>query len=252
MQSRNLFALLVLIGSTIAAPEPVPKLEPETAPEPFRHDDVILFNREGGYSVVKEAHFQSLIDKGEIEPAPPPTRTMNIQPQRRSHGGNDKRQDDCEKSNEVQVVSEKNFIGWDVPMSPVVAALAATATANVMQGYSISNYLTFAGHASGSIIIVSVTLDISYMRQWTSTQAITFLFQVPAGNYGIVVSEPWTRRIDGFLLTGCTDNPENISFQSDSYYSKSYGLLDWVDGAIRLCLSTVYPIPFCIGDGHHY
>ena len=74
---------------------------------------------------------------------------------------------------------------------------------------------------------------------------------MPTGNYGIVVSEPWTRRIEGFVLAGGTDHPENVSFRSDSYTDKNYGDLAWVDGVIRLCMSPQYPVPYCIGDGRH-
>lgn len=242
MHFRNICSLLVLGRVAIAAPEPASEL--------LQHDELVLFNNEGSYSVIKEAQFQSLIDKGDI--APPPTRTVHVQPQRRKAGGKDKRQEDCERSSEVQIMSERQFLGPDVAMSPVVAALAATATANVMQGYSIQNFLTFGARGQGSVGIIAAAFDISYSRVWTSTQQITFLFQVPAGNYGVVVSEPWTRRIEGFVLTGCTDKPDNISFLSDTYTDKTFGMLSWVDGVIRLCLSHSYPVPFCLGSGHHY
>lgn len=253
MLFNNLLVILVLAGSTTAVFGPAPKPGSEPAPEPashiLNHDDVVLFNNEGSYSVVKDSHIQDLISKGEILPAPPPTRTMNIMPKRHFDGAGGKR-DDCERSDEVQVLSEKQVLGWDVPMSPVVAALAATATANIGEGYSIQNFLTVAASVQGTYII-QATIGIQYARICQSTQTINFLFQVPTGNYGIIVSEPWTRLIQGNLISGCTDNPDVIPYTSHSYTSKSFGLLAWVDGLIRLCTSQNYPIPFCLGDGTH-
>ena len=76
-------------------------------------------------------------------------------------------------------------------------------------------------------------------------------YTVPEGQFGRIVSQPLTRRVQGYVYSGCTDSPSKETFMSDTYTSQSYGNLEWVQGVIRLCNSTTYPIPFCIGDGVH-
>ncbi|KXH38347.1 hypothetical protein CSIM01_09692 [Colletotrichum simmondsii] len=71
------------------------------------------------------------------------------------------------------------------------------------------------------------------------------------GDYGLVVSQPNVRRVTGNIFSGCTDSPTVDAFTSDSYSDQSYGNLAWVKGVIRLCNSTTYPVPYCIGQGEH-
>lgn len=77
------------------------------------------------------------------------------------------------------------------------------------------------------------------------------MFSVPAGQWGVVVSNPYTRRLSGNVVSGCTDSPTTEEFSSDSYTSQSYGDLSWVTGPIRICNSSTYPVPYCVGTGTH-
>lgn len=99
--------------------------------------------------------------------------------------------------------------------------------------------------------IFTASLSLSYTETWTTTETTTFTFSVPAGQYGVIVSQPYTHRVQGNVLSGCTDSPTSNAYTADSYTSATYGGLDWVKGPIVLCNSTTYPIPYCVGTGEH-
>lgn len=99
--------------------------------------------------------------------------------------------------------------------------------------------------------LLSYTIKVSESTSWSTTDSQTFSFFVPSGQYGVVVSQPYTHRIAGNVLTGCTDSPSVSTFVSDSYTSQTYGELSWVEGPIVLCNSSSYPVPYCIGTGEH-
>jgi hypothetical protein len=99
--------------------------------------------------------------------------------------------------------------------------------------------------------VLSSSLSITTSTTWTTTDSETFSFWVPPGQNGLIVSQPYVRRVTGNLVTGCTDSPSYEPFTADSYYSQSYNSLSWVKGPIVLCNSTQYPIPFCNGEGQH-
>jgi len=99
--------------------------------------------------------------------------------------------------------------------------------------------------------ILTLSLSITTTTTWTTTDSETFTFWVPPGAHGLVVSQPYVRRVTGNLVTGCTDSPSYEPFTSDSYSSQTYNSMSWVKGPIILCNSTQYPVPFCNGQGVH-
>lgn len=96
-----------------------------------------------------------------------------------------------------------------------------------------------------------MSLSITVSTSWTTENSQTFSFWVPAGQHGVVVSQPYVRRVTGNLVTGCADSPNYEPFTADSYSSQTYTEMTWVKGPIVLCNSTEYPIPFCNGNGVH-
>lgn len=94
-------------------------------------------------------------------------------------------------------------------------------------------------------------MSLTYSETWTTTETTTFTFNVPSGQYGLVVSNPYTHRVAGNVLSGCTDSPTSDAFTVDSYTSATYGSLSWVEGPITLCNSSTYPVPYCVGSGTH-
>lgn len=96
-----------------------------------------------------------------------------------------------------------------------------------------------------------MSLSVTVSMSWATTDSRTFSYWVPAGQHGLVVSQPLVRRITGNLVTGCVDGPSYEAFTSDSYSSQTYDEMSWVKGPIILCNSTQYPVPYCNGNGVH-
>ncbi|KAF4345529.1 hypothetical protein FBEOM_479 [Fusarium beomiforme] len=227
MIPSTLFALIGLVSVAQAA----------AAPKILAYDDVIVLKTDGTSQVMKAADLEAL------ETAPAIKTSSKRSVERRG----------CE-STEVQVLSEKEFLNWDVPMSPVISSLdGSKATVSVTSGFTISNSISVGASFGITIVkdILSATLSIDYTETWTSSQQQSLSFQVPENHHGLIVSQPYVRRVQGNVLSGCGDNIEKTEFTSDSYESQTYGNLEWVKGIIRLCSSETYPIPFCNGEGEH-
>ncbi|KAH6970177.1 hypothetical protein DER45DRAFT_590529 [Fusarium avenaceum] len=203
-------------------------------------DDVIVLKTDGTSQIMKAADLERLETAPAIE-------TRNI-----AKKGLQRR--DCEKSTEIQVLSEKEFLNWDVAMSPIISSLGgAKATVSVTDGFTVANSLKVGVGFSIPLIkdILTGSLSIDYTETWTSSQQQSLSFVVPDEHHGIIVSQPYVRRVQGRVIDGCTDEPDKSEFTSDSYESQSYGDLQWVKGIIRLCSSKTYPIPYCNGEGSH-
>ncbi|KAI6756105.1 hypothetical protein HG530_011841 [Fusarium avenaceum] len=203
-------------------------------------DDVIVLKTDGTSQIMKAADLERLETAPAIE-------TRNI-----AKKGLQRR--DCEKSTEIQVLSEKEFLNWDVAMSPIISSLGgAKATVSVTDGFTVANSLKVGVGFSIPLIkdILTGSLSIDYTETWTSSQQQSLSFVVPDEHHGIIVSQPYVRRVQGRVIDGCTDEPDKSEFISDSYESQSYGDLQWVKGIIRLCSSKTYPIPYCNGEGSH-
>ncbi|KAH7237757.1 uncharacterized protein BKA55DRAFT_578276 [Fusarium redolens] len=139
-------------------------------------------------------------------------------------------------------------------MSPVISSLdGSKATVSVTSGFTIANSLKVGASFSIPIIkdILTASLSIDYTETWTSSQQQSLSFQVPENHHGLIVSQPYVRRVQGNVLDGCGDDIEKTEFTSESYESQTYGNLEWVKGIIRLCSSETYPVPFCNGEGEH-
>ncbi|KAF4998974.1 hypothetical protein FGRMN_2773 [Fusarium graminum] len=203
-------------------------------------DDVIVLKTDGTSQIMKAADLEHL----ETAPAIRSSATTKNPLQRRG----------CEKSTEVQVLSENEFLNWDVAMSPVISSLGGSkATVSVTSGYSIANSLKTGASFSIPLIkdVLTASLSVDDTQTWTSTQQQSLSFVVPDDHHGIIVSQPYVRRVQGRVIEGCTDSPDKSEFISDTYESQSYGDLQWVKGIIRLCTSETYPIPYCNGEGSH-
>ncbi|KAK2051626.1 hypothetical protein LY76DRAFT_688285 [Colletotrichum caudatum] len=220
-----------LLGPAVAAPAP--------SPVPLSFDDVIVVGHDGTNRVMKTAEYDALQARAALAPAPP------VKPSDVSRRG-------CEQSTEVQILTDDEFLNWDVAISPVISSMGGAATVSVSKGYSIANSVSGTVGISATVSkVLSLSLSVSYSHSWTTTDTTTLGFTVPEGQYGLVVSQPSVRRVTGNILSGCTDSPEKSSFVSDTYTDQSYGSLSWVKGVIRLCNSTTYPVPYCIGQGEH-
>ncbi|KAH7131292.1 hypothetical protein EDB81DRAFT_808298 [Dactylonectria macrodidyma] len=236
MLSPTVAAILCLISAATAAPAATPSSTVLAA------DDVIVLNVDGTSQVMKATEFDRLETRALAAPVSiNPANTAKLT--RRG----------CEESTEVQITSDEEFLNWDVAISPVLSSSGGTGTVAVTSGYSISNTVSVSASYDVTIIkdLLSSSLSISYSETWSTTESQTLSFTVPENQNGVIVSQPYVRRVQGNILSGCTDSPDKEAFTSDTYTSQSYGNLNWVKGVIRLCSSEQYPIPYCIGTGEH-
>ncbi|GKT43508.1 uncharacterized protein ColSpa_03689 [Colletotrichum spaethianum] len=221
-----------LIGAAAAAPAP--------APVALNFDDVIVVGEDGTHQIMKSAEYDALQARAALVPAP-----AIKSPEGVSRRG-------CEESTEIQVLTDDEFLNWDVAISPVLSSNGGSATVSVANGYSIANSVSVTAGMTATVEkVLGLSLSVSYSETWTTTETQTIGFTVPDGQYGLVVSQPSVHRVTGNVLSGCTDSPSKTEFTSDTYTSQSYGNLAWVKGVIRLCNSTTYPVPYCIGNGEH-
>ncbi|TEA13181.1 hypothetical protein C8034_v005021 [Colletotrichum sidae] len=234
MRSSTVLAALGLLGAAAAAPKPMPVA--------LSYDDVIVVGENGSHQVMKAYEYDALQARAERQVAP----AVTTRPDELAARG-------CAEQTEVQVTSDEEFLNWDVAISPVLSSVGGSATVSVANGYSLANTVTVSASATLSIakLALGISLSVSYAETWTTTETQTLGFTVPDGQYGLVVSQPNVRRVKGNIFSGCTDSPAVTEFTSDTYSSQSYGNLNWVKGVIRLCNSTTYPVPYCIGEGSH-
>lgn len=259
MLFRNTFAACAFACLVSAAPKQ------QQQPRELTYDDVILPRPDGSYEVMKKWEWSHLEQRMERE-----ARSRAMENKRAALAGETvpagvagrealaRRADDCEKSEEIQMLTDEYFTNWDVAMSPVIGAQGGNAMVAVSKGYTIANQVTVSvGTIMGPFPPVypwlQITAGIDTSKTWTSSDTQTFTFTVMPGDYGVVVSNPYTRRITGNYRSGCTDSPTIDPFVSDSYEDQVFGdmELSWVKGPIYLCNSTTYPVPFCNGEGEH-
>ncbi|KAH6892634.1 hypothetical protein B0T10DRAFT_528366 [Thelonectria olida] len=230
-------AILGLISAAVAAP----------APAPLGVDDVIVMKTDGTSEVMKATEFDAL-NKASVAPA-----RRDILPV----AGGTSLHRRCDESTELQVLTDEEFTDWDIAISPVSSSSAGEVRVSVASGYSVANAVaigetTTVNLNSATLTLMSQALSITYTTTWTTTQDQSQIFLLPEGQYGVVVSQPYVRRVTGYVYSGCTDSPVKEEFTSNTYSSASYGNLQWVKGVIRLCANESYPIPYCNGQGEHY
>ncbi|KAL0930191.1 uncharacterized protein CTRU02_215011 [Colletotrichum truncatum] len=235
MLSHALVAVLGMTAAVVAAPP---------RPRTLAADDVIILRTDGTSQIMKAADYDAL-ETASAAPAPLGSHNLTSTPGIFRRG--------CAKSTEVQVTSDEEFLNWDVAISPVLSSKGNTqATVSVSTGYEIGNSLSIGHEISiGGDSVISASLNLDLDMSWSTSLESSLDFEVPDGKFGVIVSQPYVRRVQGNVLTGCTDSPTKASFMADSYESQAYGNLAWVKGVIRLCSSDTYPIPFCIGEGQH-
>lgn len=98
---------------------------------------------------------------------------------------------------------------------------------------------------------LKTTTIFPYTETWTSSYTADYSSPLPAGFWGVVVSNPKTLRHYGEVYKGCVGGmPKSSTYQADSYYSASFKRLTWVVGSITLCQSDSYPVKRCLGEDY--
>lgn len=97
---------------------------------------------------------------------------------------------------------------------------------------------------------LSASVSVDYSTSWGTSQTQQFSAEVPAGKYGAFVTNAWTNRESGNVWQGTVGGDGTLSYyQADSYDSRTYGDLSWVDGVIDLCVRDTFPLQRCLGEG---
>lgn len=243
MHSSGFLTVLALQAACIATATPL-------APRTLNFDEVAVVGLDGKMAIMHENEYNQLKARhlAELKPATKASRNQleSSPPKLRKR--------DCEQSEETQILSDTSFTDADVAMSAIYGAQGGSTAITVAEGYSLAQkfkIVTGGTIKTAAKAVMKDAYNIDTDVTWTTTQESTLKFTVPEGQYGLVVSQPLVRRLEGTILSGCTDAPVEEAFTLDSYSSQSFGALSWVQGVIRLCNSTVYPVPYCSGEGSH-
>ncbi|RKF61349.1 putative celp0028 effector like protein [Erysiphe neolycopersici] len=214
-------------------------------------DEVILYNSEGRIEIVPRS--ESLHYLGDLPVAKAEQRYANftVAVEEDKNTGN-KIQKRCKRQKVFTMKPVETYVNWDVAMSGVIRAPPhARATILVGSGYRISNSLSVNSPISLDVVQKYLThsLGISYSKSWTTLYSSGYSFGVPPGKYGAIVSNPIATRHSGYMDIGCLGDSKRVEFSGESYQSKGYSGLTWVDGIIGLCVGDTYPLPRCFGNG---
>ncbi|KAH7374283.1 hypothetical protein BKA66DRAFT_422742 [Pyrenochaeta sp. MPI-SDFR-AT-0127] len=215
-------------------------------------DDVILYGK-GRYTMMKRTDFEELEAARNSAVLPP--KPGYLEDSLFTVSGNHTTlptQDLTKRAGDTIIIPNPSsrFLGWDTLMSAVVKG-APTEIA-VSAGYSVSNSISVGVGAEFSIIenFLSVSMSIDYSQSWESNQSQQFTASVPEGKFGAFVSNAWTHRESGNIWRGKIGGEGSLSYyQADSFDSRSYGNLNWVDGVIVLCTGDSFPLQRCLGGG---
>ncbi|KGO78396.1 hypothetical protein PITC_068590 [Penicillium italicum] len=149
---------------------------------------------------------------------------------------------------------DQKFLDWDVPMSTIVHANQADATASMAAGQSIANSISVGVSYTATVEeFLSVGTTINYQHTETATLTGTVTMTIPKNKWGAIVSNPLTYRRSGYVFNGQPGSGHYEYFQADSFTSDSFtygpNTLTWVKGVITTCLGDSYPLKRCVGEG---
>jgi hypothetical protein len=249
------FTLAALVAVAATAPASIT----------LRSDDVVLYGQ-GHYQIMKRSllnELEELRKNGTVPPIPgylndelfsspgnetaPSNETATTPPTNTSDTHISKR---WSSSTLIVPNPRSRFLGWDIQMSEVVKGAPTQVT--VGSGHDVSNSISVGTSASFSLVkeFLEASVSVDYSSSWTSSQSQQFAAEVPAGKYGAFVSNPWTNRESGNVFEGVIGSEGSLTYyQGDSFDSKSFGQLAWVDGVISLCVGDAFPLPRCLGEG---
>ncbi|KAK4864866.1 hypothetical protein LT330_001489 [Penicillium expansum] len=154
----------------------------------------------------------------------------------------------------IITLPDEKFLGWDVPMSTIVHANQADATASMAAGQSLANSIS-VGASYGVTVesFLNVGATINYQTTQTATLTGTVTMTIPKNKWGAIVSNPLTYRRRGYVFNGQPGSGHYEYFQADSFTSDSFtygpNTLNWVKGVVTTCLGDSYPLKRCVGDG---
>lgn len=240
------FTTTLLLASSVALITAAP------TPIKVNADDVILYGK-GRFTMMKRSGLQELEAARNSGIAPPMPGSLDDTLYTILGNKTSTPVDQLKKRDGVTIIipgADSRFLGWDTLMSPIVKGAPTQIT--VGSGYSISNSISVSVSADITLVkdFLSASASTDYSQSWTSSQTQQFSASVPAGKYGAFVSNAWTNRKTGNVWQGAIGGAGSLThYQADSFASKGYGDLNWVDGVISLCTGDSFPLHMCLGSG---
>lgn len=220
-------------------------------PRTLTENDIVVWGANGRVEVMSKTSYALLTSNFNLT-SPPPTSINATTPTSNYTLSSRTVSSRCSKETIFTLDTPTTFLNWDVPMSSVLKGNGDNTLVAVTAGYTISNSISVGESTALTPIkdFLTITLSIDYTESWSSTRSDSYTFKIPDGKYGAVVSNPKTTRNSGRVDIGCVaEATETTYFMADSYSSKAYGGLSWVEGIITLCTGDTYPLPMCVGDG---
>ena len=149
---------------------------------------------------------------------------------------------------------DQKFLNWDVPMSSIVHANEADATAAMASGQMIANSISVAQSFTAEVEkFLTLGTTITYQYTETATLTGTVTMTIPKNRWGAIVSNPLVERKRGYVFSGQPGSGQYEYYQADSYTHDTYkygaNSLSWVKGVVTTCLGDGYPLKRCVGEG---
>lgn len=236
-------------------------------------DDVILYSKDGRFTMMKRDDFDELkkLRESGVVPPKPSHLDDSLITIPANNSAPSKPQGSLKKRATSLIIPNPHsrFLGWDIQTSQVVKGKeelsdssgwkkhtdkteGAPTTISISTGYSITNSISVSQGVSFTLIedFLSASVSIDYSTSWQTTQTQQFNADVPEGKYGAFVTNAWTNRESGNVWEGKIGGEGTLTYyQADSFESKSYGDMSWVDGVISLCTGDSFPLKRCVGEG---
>ncbi|CAG8904762.1 unnamed protein product [Penicillium egyptiacum] len=149
---------------------------------------------------------------------------------------------------------DQKFLNWDVPMSTIVHANQADATAAMASGQMIANSISVAQSFTATVEeFLAIGTTVTYQYTETATLTGTVTMTIPKNKWGAIVSNPLVNRKRGYVFSGQPGSGQYEFYQADSYTHDTYtygaNSLSWVKGVVTTCLGDAYPLKRCVGEG---
>ncbi|EPQ61701.1 BgtASP-20389 [Blumeria graminis f. sp. tritici] len=248
MRASTLFKIGTSITIVIATTLPLSPLE-----RSLTQDDAILFGLNGQVDVVPRTEFVRYAES--LPLATEEQHIFNVSTPSLDSAENKPSRtitSRCSKETVWALNPAHTFVGWDVLMSSVVKAPPNNSISiNVEEGHWITSKLSASSSTTTKLIekFLADAFSTSSDGSWSTSYSTTFSFEVPAGKYGAIVSNPLTTVHEGHVDVGCIGQAERTEFVSHTYQSRDYFNLKWVEGVIGLCVGDTLPLARCYGPG---
>lgn len=243
--------LTLAAGATLAAAAPAAVPDAHPAPFAVAADDIVLHGN-GRIEVMKRSEFEERFPIKDFPVGTPNQFEPNLITYTGEELANMTRPPLSKRDVSIVLPGKTTtFTGWDVQVSQIVKGGIGTKI-TVAAGYSISNSIAVAAGIDVTLIEDFLKTSMTITQTWQTTNSLTatFFTDVPEGKYGAWVYRPLTKRITGGVWSGKMGDTGSVkTWQADSFTTKMYQDMAWVDGYFAACFQDTFPMPRCQGGG---